>query len=62
MKDLEIKVEDLVSREPGDALTYNSVCVLLETIHSEIDRVVNSNQRQHNPLVQAVKGNSTSIL
>ena len=55
-KDLDIKVEDLLSREPTDALTYDSVCVLLDTIHSEIDRLVNSTVGQTKALLQAVKG------
>ena len=55
-RDLEIKVEELLSREPSEALTYDSICVLLETIHGEIGRLTNSNQGQHNSLLQSVKG------
>ena len=54
-KDVEIQVEDLLSREPADALTHASVSVLIDTIHGEIERLlINSNQPKS--LLQSVKG------
>lgn len=57
MKDVELRVEDLLSREPADALTHASVSVLIDTIHGEIERLmINSSQTQPNALLQSVKG------
>jgi phosphatidylinositol-4-phosphate 3-kinase len=57
IKDIEIKVDDLLSREPGDALTHATVSVLIDIIHGEIDRLlVNSSHIQPKGLLQSVKG------
>lgn len=61
IKDSEVKVEDLLPREPVDALAYDAVCVLLETIHGEMERLVGSANPQCNALVQSVKGNASII-
>ncbi|KAK4004253.1 hypothetical protein OUZ56_005995 [Daphnia magna] len=43
----DIKVDDLLSREPGDALTHATVSVFIDIIHGEIDRLlVNSSNTQ----------------
>lgn len=54
--DVSVSVEDLLSREPADALTYETVSVLLDTIHGEIERLVSSSQARPKSLLQAVKG------
>lgn len=54
-KDVELQVEDLLSREPADALTYETVCVLLDTIHGETERVITSSQAHSKSLLQSVK-------
>ncbi|KAI9556899.1 hypothetical protein GHT06_016693 [Daphnia sinensis] len=56
MKDVQIQVEDLLSREPADALTHASISVLIDTIHGEIDRLLtNFSQTQPKALLQSVK-------
>ncbi len=56
-KDVQLSVENLLLREPADALTYESVCVLLETIRSEMERLISSSHPQAKSLLQSVKGN-----
>lgn len=57
IKDVQIQVEDLLSRQPADALTHASIAVLIDTIHGEIDRLLaNVSQTQPKGLLQSVKG------
>lgn len=57
VRDLEIQVEDLLSREPADALTHASVSVLIDTIHGEVERLMtNPSQTQPIALLQSAKG------
>lgn len=61
-KDVQVQVEDLLSREPADALTHASLSVLVDTIHGEIDRILaNSGQVQPKSLLQSVKGNNVNL-
>lgn len=61
-KDVEIQVEDLLSREPADALSHATVSVLIDTIHGEIERLlINSSQIQSKALLQSVKGNTLTF-
>jgi hypothetical protein len=53
---MDIGVADLLPREPADALTYDSVCILLDTVHGEIERLVSSSTGNPKALLQAVKG------
>ncbi|XP_045029747.1 phosphatidylinositol 4-phosphate 3-kinase C2 domain-containing subunit beta-like [Daphnia magna] len=56
IKDIEIKVDDLLSREPGDAFTHATVSVVIDIIHGEIDRLlVNSSNTQPEGLLQSIK-------
>lgn len=50
-------IDDLLSREPADALTHASVSVLLDTVHGEMERLLkNPSPNQPKGLIQSVKG------
>lgn len=61
--EVNISIDDLLSREPSDALTHATVSVLLDTIHCEMERLLkNPSPTQPKGLIQSIKGITESIV
>ena len=62
VKDVELQVKDLFSRESADAPTHSTICVVLGTIHSEVQRLIGTSQTQPTALIQSSKGTVISFI